>query len=185
MNIDTIRKKRGMSIYELAQHSGVPYPTVYAICHETADIRKCQFETVAKLAETLHVSLDDMYKEQKPQTFTFFRCAECHKVKSMGQLGYIEDALINDRINSYYKQKDYPKALYVLSMLDYLSRINKLPLCKEYKFIRSKKLSKPLYANGIILSDILENSNKNRTRSEAAAIPEFKAHNIIEAEVLA
>lgn len=184
MVVDDIRKKRGLSMYELAEYSGVPYATVHAICKGNADIEKCQAGTVSKLAGVLRVSTDSLLEAEKAQPFTFFRCAECHKVKSQGALTYLENALVQDEISAYYSEKEYAKALYVLSMIDYLSRLNDIPLCKKYNSLRGIKLASPLYASGVLLSDALENTDRHKRESAAAAIPEFKLHNIIEAEVL-
>ena len=68
-------------------------------------------------------------------------------------------------------------------MIDYLSRVNDVPICDKYDDIRRQKLSSPIYANGVVLrSEILQSEQPLRD-AEAEAIPEFMRFNIVESEV--
>lgn len=185
MTINDLRKKRELSMYELAEFSQVPYSTVHALCTGKTDIRECRAKTVYQLSRTLRVPMEDLLAPpDSTNAFTLFRCQECHTVKRLTQLGYIEKRLTDNEIERLWEQKEFPKALYILSMVDYLSRINELPLCDKYDGIRQYKLKRPLFASGVLLVDIVSGSERSRKKSLSEAIPEFKRHNIIEAEVL-
>ncbi len=41
------------------------------------------------------------------------------------------DTLERQEIRDYYNRKWYPESLYLLAMLDYLSRVNDIPICDE------------------------------------------------------
>ena len=76
-----------------------------------------------------------------------------------------------------------PESLYLLAMLDYLSRENDVPLCDEYDDLRRCRLKKPLYPAGIrAISAAGENDAVMKLAAETA-IPEFKRFNIIENDV--
>lgn len=47
-------------------------------------------------------------------------------------------------------KKWYPEFFYLLATLDYISRINNIPLCKEYNDIKQNKLKVVLYPCSII-----------------------------------
>jgi hypothetical protein len=68
-------------------------------------------------------------------------------------------------------------------MLDYLSRVNDVPICTKYNDIRSHKLKKPIYPVGVLLKSEVMKSEEIKKQAEIKAIPEFKRFNIIESEV--
>ena len=68
-------------------------------------------------------------------------------------------------------------------MLDYLSRINDIPLCTRYNDLRKCKLERPIYPVGVLLySEVLQSDEPLRI-AEEEAIPEFRQFNIIESDV--
>lgn len=68
--------------------------------------------------------------------------------------------LETDEIRSLYDKHWYPEALYLLAMVDYLSRENGIPLCTKYDDIRSRKLKTPVYPVGILLASEVLNQMK-------------------------
>jgi hypothetical protein len=88
----------------------------------------------------------------------------------MGDLDFIIDTLETGEIRKLWNKQWYPEALYLLAMVDYLSRVSELPLCSDYADIRCARLTEPLYASGA-------------HSASTSAIPEFSLHNILEAEV--
>lgn len=51
----------------------------------------------------------------------------------------------DETIRKYFNPKWYPESLYLLAMVDYLSRENDIPLCRDYDDIRIHKLAEPLF----------------------------------------
>jgi len=98
-------------------------------------------------------------------------------------LDFIINTLESGEIRELYEKKWYAESLYLLAMADYLSRVNDLPLCSDYADIRRAKLTETLYPAGTLVLCAAMHSDEPKTRSLTAAIPEFKRHNIVEAEV--
>ena len=78
-------------------------------------------------------------------SFETYKSTVCHQVKDMGDIDFIIEALESDKIRKLYNKKWYPESLYLLAMVDYLSRENDLPVCAEYNDIRAARLSEPIY----------------------------------------
>lgn len=68
-------------------------------------------------------------------------------------------------------------------MVDYISRLNDIPLCTNYNQIRLLKLKKKIYPVGVELADMVSNNDKMKNKAELSAIPEFLRFNIVESEV--
>ena len=101
----------------------------------------------------------------------------------MGDVDFMIHVLESDEIRTLYDRKWYPEALYLLAMLDYLSRENSIPICTRYDDIRTRRLSKPIYPAGVILTSNVLKSEAPLRKAEQEAIPEFRRFNIIENEV--
>jgi len=116
-------------------------------------------------------------------TFDVFKSNVCHQVKDMGDIDFIIHALENDQIRKYFDRKWYPESLYLLAMVDYLSRENDLPLCREYDDIRTTKLAEPLFPLSVVMADAVVKNGRWKAESIRDAIPEFMRFNIVEGEV--
>ena len=81
-----------------------------------------------------------MLIEEIRSSFEIFKSNTCHYVKDMGDLDFIETVLKSDEIQKLYNKRWYPEALYVLAMLDYLSRINEIPLCACRRHSGSRRI---------------------------------------------
>lgn len=115
--------------------------------------------------------------------FEIFKSNICHLVKDKGDIAFIVDTLKRNEIRNYWKRKWYPESFYLLAMVDYLSRENNLPLCKDYEDIRVHALPEPLYPRDIMLTAQLDASLDVKEQSLREAIPEFMRFNIVESEV--
>ena len=93
------------------------------------------------------------------------------------------EALRRGTIRRYYEKKWYPEALYLLAMVDYLSRENHLPICINYNDIRARKLSNIVYPSGVLAMYAVSKDERVKTESYRKAIPEFRRFNIVENEV--
>ena len=98
-------------------------------------------------------------------------------------IAFIIDTLESQDIRTYYERKWYPESLYLLAMLDYLSRENDVPLCDEYDDLRRCKLEKPVYPAGIRAVAAASKSEAPMRTATETAIPEFMRFNIVESEV--
>lgn len=116
-------------------------------------------------------------------TFEVFKSNVCHTVKDKGDLDFIIELLQADNIRTYWNQKQYPEALYLLAMLDYLSRINEIPLCTRYDDMRKCSLDRMIYPKDVILLDKLMPEKEMKKQSVEEGIPEFLRFHIIESDI--
>ena len=185
MTIQDALKEKNMSIYRLAKASGVPYATVNDICNGKAKLEKCSAETIYRLAHALDVSMEELLAPcfLKRSSFENFKSTVCHRVKKLGDIDFIADTLESEEIRTYYDRKWYPESLYLLAMLDYISRENDIPLCDDYDDLRQCRLEKPVYPASIRAVSAAAKNDAAMERAAATAIPEFRRFNIIENEV--
>ena len=64
MNVNHYRKMRGMTIQQLADEAGLPKRTVEEIIRRD----KCTVDNAIKLADALHVTLDELCRTQTATT---------------------------------------------------------------------------------------------------------------------
>ena len=181
---DTLSTKH-MSIYRLAKMSEVPYATVNDIVNGKTRLEKCSGETIYRLAQALGVSMEELLAPcmiRRP-SFENFKSTVCHQVKEKGDIAFIIDTLERQDIRTYYERKWYPESLYLLAMLDYLSRENNVPLCDEYDDLRRCRLEKPVYPAGIRAVSAAAMDDTALRQAVDNAIPEFRRFNIIESGV--
>ena len=185
MNINTLLDEKDMTKYRLSKLSGVPHTTINDICNGRVRIEKCTAETLYKLAGVLGVSLDTLVADamEYRASFETYKSNICHKVKDIGDMDFIIEMLEADEIRRLYKKRWYPESLYLLAMVDYLSRENGLPLCNEYNDIRKARLKEVFYPASILTLCAASNSERPKHESWNEAIPEFRRFNIVENEV--
>lgn len=185
MTIREALDEKHMSIYRLAKLSHVPYATLNDLCNGKTKLEKCTAETVYRLAQALNVSMEELLtpcRIRRPG-FENFKSAVCHLVREKGDIAFIVDTLESQNIRTFYERKWYPESLYLLAMLDYLSRENEVPLCDEYDELRRCKLEKPIYPASIRAQSAAAKSDAAMKQAEEAAIPEFRRFNIMESDV--
>ena len=185
MDINKILEQKNITKYKLSKLSGTPYTTVNDICSGKARIEKCSADTLYKLSKVLDVSMETLIEDtlEYRSAFETFKSNICHMVHDMGDINFIIDTLKSDEIRKLYQKKWYPESLYLLAMLDYLSRENELPICSEYNDIRKTQLNKPVYPSSVIALSAINKSDQPKKDSFDHAILEFRRFNIIENEV--
>jgi hypothetical protein len=120
--------------------------------------------------------------EHRP-AFETFKSDVCHRVKDIGDIGFLIDVTNSDAVFGYIEKRWYREGLYLLAMVDYLCRENNLPFDERYAELRRAKLSEPVYPAGVLVLCAALKSDTPKEQSLKDAIPEFLRHNIIEAEV--
>ena len=183
MVINELLKQKGMTKYRLAKESCVPHTTVLDICNGKTSIGKCKSITLYKLAKTLNVSMEYLIEYEVRPPFEAFKSSICHRVKNLGDLDFIIETLESDKIRELYNKEWKLESLYLLAMVDYLSRENDLPICSNYNDLRRMKFSKPVYPSGIIAMSVLAGNDEAKRESIKNAIPEFIRFNIVESDI--
>ena len=192
MIIDDILKDAKMSRYKLSKVTGVPQTTISDICSGRTKMEKCSAGTLYKLAKALNVSVDALLEADEQNStlkvdyrvsFETFKSNTCHQVKDKGDLDFIIETLETNRIRELYRKKWYAESLYLLGMVDYLSRVNDLPVCTNYNDIRSKKLEQEVYPSSVLIRAAVTHNDEVKKEAKKKAIPEFLRFNIVESEV--
>lgn len=185
MLINDLLEQKGISIYKLSKNSGIPYTTVSDICTGKAQLEKCSSETVYRIAKELDVSMETLLEPYlfKRSSFELFKSNVCHQLKELGDIDFIIETLEQDNIRKYYKRNWFPECFYLLAMLDYISRLNDVPLCTAYNDLRHCKLQEPIYPASILTASKVSINSNIKAFALKEAIPEFARFNIIEAEV--
>lgn len=183
--INEIIAERNISKYRLSKNSGIPYSTLTDILNGKAQLEKCSAETIYKLSKELGVTMEELLSPymEKRCSFELYKSNVCHRLKELGDIDFIIDTLEGNQIIEYYNKKWYPECFYLLAMLDYISRINDVPICENYSELRTQSLEDTLYPSGIIATSIITDSEDAKERAKQEAIPEFMHFNIVESEV--
>ena len=191
MNLNQVLEQKNITKYRLWKESGVPQATISDICTGKTRIEKCSAETIYRIAKVLGVSMESLIapavqsvdEERNRPSFEIFKSNTCHRVKDLGDIPFVIELLQTDQIRKLYDKKWYPEALYLLAMLDYLSRENNIPICKNYNDIRTAKLKQRVYPSSVIILCKTMNSDAPKEECIRLAIPEFLRFNIVESEV--
>ena len=191
MSLNEMLEQKNITKYRLWKESGVPQATISDICTGKTRIEKCSAETIYRIAKVLDVSMESLIapavqsvdEERSRPSFEIFKSNTCHRVKDMGDVPFVIELLQSNQIRKMYEKKWYPEALYLLAMLDYLSRENNIPICKNYNDIRSAKLKQRVYPSSVIILCKTMNSDAPKEECVRLAIPEFLRFNIVESEV--
>lgn len=168
MDINALLKEREMTKYRLSKLSCVPNTTINDICSGKARIEKCSAETIYKISKVLNITMEELIEDNmrrdksldKAVSFELYKSNICHRVKDIGDIPFIVEVLESEEVRKLYEKNRYIQAFYLLGMIDYLSRENDLPVCADYKDIRSKCLAHRVYPQSIIaLSLVAENED--------------------------
>jgi hypothetical protein len=127
-----------------------------------------------------HKCEDDCFETRI--SFETFKSNVCPEIKEKGDLDFIIETLQSDEVGKYWTQKWYPEAYYLLSAIDYLCRVNDLPICTNYEEIRGTSLKKTIYPKDIELIAELSRETDIKEQAKAESIPEFIRFNIVEKE---
>ena len=185
MTIQEALRRKNISIYRLSKDSGVPYATVNDIVNGKTQLENSSSETLYRLSKALGVSMEELLSPYliKRTSFENFKSSICHRVKELGDIDFIVNTLESQEIREYFDRKWFPESLYLLAMLDYISRENDIPICDEYDDLRTCKPDVPIYPSSLRAMATVSNSDKVLEEAYVTAIPEFKRFNIIENEV--
>ena len=185
MVVNELMERAGITKYRLAQIAHIPYMTVNDICNGKTSLGRCNAETVYQIAKAFNVTVEELLEAAKEQrcSFSIFKSNVCHRLKELGDIDFLLQTLSNDDIRRYYEKAWYPECLYLLAMVDYISRLNQIPLCSDYDDLRSMKLSEKVYPSGVLALALAEKNDAPKEAAWKEAIPEFKRFNIVENEV--
>ena len=127
--------------------------------------------------------IKNILKQEKRSSFDVFKSNVCHRLKELTDINFIIEVLESDNIRKYYEKQWYPECFYLLAMVDYISRINDIPICSKYNDLRSKKLKNIIYPNSIIAIYALNKNENIKKIAYQNSIEEFRKYNIVESDI--
>ena len=184
MTLREIIARRDTTMYRLAKDSGVPYSTINDVCNGKTRIENISAGTAYRLARALNVSTDELLESSIDRpAFGIFKGNVCHALKEQGDVSFIIHTLESGEIRLLYSKGWYEESLYLLAMLDYVSRENNVPVCSDYADIRATKLDRTVYPSSVLMLSKVLKSEEPKKKALQEAIPEFMRFNIVEADV--
>lgn len=181
-----ILKIEDISLYQLSKKANIPYSTLENIKLEKVKIENISCDVLQKLATYFDTSMDIMYKRLKfPErnNFSWFRSQMCHYLKFEGDIPFVLDIVKKDYITELWDNKWYPESLYLLAMIDSLSKKYNIPLCNKYDFQRTQKLANPLYPSDVICKCLVMNDESYKDEILKVCNKEFLKYNIVEGDM--
>lgn len=185
MNINYLISEKNITKYRLSKETNIPYSTLNDICSGITTLENCNAKTVYQLSKYFNVSMEDLLYSDVDIRYDFeaFKSNVCHELKNLSYKEFIIKTLKEDKISDYFIKKWYPEALYLLAMLDYVSRINNVPICTKYNKYRNTKLNEIIYPTSVIAQANILNDETIKRQALENSIPEFARFNIVENEV--
>ena len=130
------------------------------------------------------MTIQNVTPAQEPRaSFELFKSNVCHRLKTLGDIDFLIEALEHDAVRSYYRKGWHPESLYLLAMVDYISRLNQVALCTEYDDLRCQRLSEIVYPSSIMALCAAQKSDSPKEQAWNDSIPEFRRHNIVESDI--
>ncbi len=189
MSVNLLKKmleKEGITKYELSQCSGVPYSTIQDICKEKRIPSKCTAETIYKIAKVLRVPMEDLVKPYVEDDFDEdFRGKVIHRLERDGKTETWIWLLRSGCIRRYWYDGEYFKSLYLLGLLDFLSRgmPNRDVIEGEYCYYRKNGFKDLVLSSGKRLKDADPKVQEQINKDMEKAIPEFYRLGIVETDL--
>lgn len=184
MTFKELLQEKKVTGYALAKNTGIPYTTINDLINGRTVVQNISLKYALLIADYLRIGVRSLNRltSASPIEFRYFRSNLLHKLKSDGALSIIDDVIRSKMIDFYYKNNSKEYAFYLLALIDYLSRINNIPLySKRYNDLRKEELDKPFFVgSNLIRFDTIEEAEKNLN---IEVIPEFRNFNIIEEDV--
>lgn len=185
-----ILKQKNMSLYKLEKSSMVSHATLSDLYNEKTNVDKCSCSLLYSLSKALDIDMDTLYQQLTYQDLSYLSYSEsfdlykshlCHELKYEGYEAFLNKYVSTDEINTLYKRKKIPEAIYLLSLIDYLCRLHNLSIKKEYQSLREIRLDKLYVSKGLYL--LIKTKSIKISDIYKESIDEFLSHNIVEADI--
>ena len=126
----------------------------------------------------------EIYNNVYSDDFEAFKSNVCHCLKSRGDINFIRDVVLSDVIIEFCDKEQYLEALYMVAMLDYISKENDIPLCDRYDHIRKWKMENIMWPRSVVAcAAYSKHPDAVYQRAWDNAIAEFLKYNIVEGEI--
>lgn len=185
-----ILEEKNITLYRLEKESHISHATLSDLYNEKYNVCNSSADLIYKLSKVLNMSMNELYelltyKRLKyisfNKDFDIFKSSMTQELKDLKDKRFLVKYLTNDTIERYYQSKEYLKAIYLVSLIDYLCKKNNLPLVNKFSEIRKYKIDKLYVSESLFLLLSLKKVNVSQIYKESNPI--FLKHNIVEAEI--
>lgn len=129
------------------------------------------------------VDKEKIYDRLYSDDFDNFRSNVCHFLKNNGDIKFVYYILKSDIISLFYDKKLYKEAFYMLAALDYISKVNNIPLCTKYTYLRQYRFEETIWPQQAELVCMVMNDDSFKDKLLKKANPEFLQYNIVEGDM--
>jgi len=170
MSLKHILENKQIDISQLSKMTSISVDVLMDIREEKLSLKDCKAITIYKISKALGISVEDLLTPEleEKESFANFKQKIYHDIENFGALTFLVKNLELDTVSTYEEKQWEPECLYVLATIDYISRINRIPLYAKYNKLRQRKA---------FTTPDLEFS------SHDTPIPEFLRHNIVETKL--
>ena len=183
-------KSKNITLYQLEKSSHVSHATLNDIYNERCNIDNWSIVVISKIAKSFNMKIDTLYEYLSYQNlslikynddFDLFKSNTLQRLKRMNEKDFINNVVTSQDIENYDKNNEKEKALYLLSLLDYLCDKNHLSRYEQYNDLRNERLDKLYVPKSIYLLIQKRIIKINDVIKEC--IPTFLEHNIVDSEI--
>ena len=128
----------------------------------------------------MNANAKDLRSDEKRIPFESYKSNVCHWVKRLGDTDFVRLVIERDKVHELWNKGWDVEALYLLATVDYLCRINALPLFPCLNDLRKEKNPDLVFPKGYL---VLEKYGISIKSALSNAIPEFLRHNIDEVNI--
>lgn len=185
MTFRELLQERNISGYQLSKKTNIPYMTISDLINGKTNLLNISLKNAIEIADYLNISIKELIDLNNNVVFVefiYFRNETLNELKRLGIKPFVSKIIREKTIDYYYKNGGYNYAYYLLALIDYLCRLNNLPLyTKRYNKLRKEKLEKAFFVGSeLIRFNSIEEAEKT---IGIKVIPEFAKFNIIEEDV--
>lgn len=184
MTLKQLLKNKNITAYNLAKETRIPYSTICDLVNGKTSITNLSLKYGLAIADYLKMDPRKLLELTTVELidFRYFRNNLLHDLKRTDPKVFVNRLISRKEIDFCVKNNGLDRALYILALIDYLSKqyeININP--NRYSSLRKKKLKKPLFpGSDLVRFDSIEEAEE---KLGIKVIPEFKAFNIIEEDI--
>lgn len=140
------------------------------------------------ISETLHLNINEvkfLIQIPKRLEFDIFKSEMCYRLKTYGDIKFINVIESKKIIEKYWKFKWYAESLYTLALIEELYYENNLEISNKYKFYQKQQLKNPLFPKSAYMEMCLFNSEKEQIEQIYLknANKYFLKYNIVEGNI--
>lgn len=188
--LKAILSVKNVSLYQLEKNSHISHATLNDIYNEKSNIYNCSVSVMSKIATSLDMSIDELFEKltyndlslfSYNEDFDLFKSSTLQRLKKENEQSFIREIVSSNVIDAYYQNQEFSKALYLLSLIDYLSTKNRKPYIDKYDYLRIFKLNKLYISKSIYL--LLKMKQITVTDLFKECPRDFLKHNILEAKI--